>query len=207
MTTKSNRNIRWFFTALESRYELAELVRLTGCSRDDIQNWVRRGMITPDETTPGRRIYSPTTVADLAVAALFRRNGMSANHALMMSKVVTLKTFEWFARKKRPEGVIPPFERDFRDRVVVFYVTDAHPLTPWEKIEQPPPEPGVELLPGILYAEVVSPDQIMPRVYESPGAVTIVRVHWLWERLARAAQQLKSRPAKRLSNLRDEHVE
>jgi MerR HTH family regulatory protein len=199
MSARSNRLIQWFFTAAESRYELAEVVRLTGCSRDDIQNWVRRRMISPDETTPGRRIYSPTTLADLVVAARLRRNGMTANHALMVSKVVTLKTFQWIAREELPEGVIPPFKRDFRDRVVVFYVTDAHPLTPWKKIEQEPPELGVELLPGILYAEVLSPDQIVSRVNESAGAVTVIRIHWLWDRLARTAQQLKSRPSKRLS--------
>lgn len=194
MTTKSgsqlsNEKLEWFFTDPASRYELAEVVHLTQCSRDDIQNWVRREMIVPDETTPGRRIYLPATVATILVAALLRRRGVSANFAFMYALTITEVALNWFADGNRNKGQMPKFEKDFRQHYAAFYVGENHADTK-------PNAPGVELLPGILYVQILHRKEL-DQCFDAPD-VNVIRLHWLWLTLAEHAKELKDRPTRRI---------
>lgn len=181
---RSNEKLTWFFTDPASRYTLAEVVILTRCSKDDIQNWVRRGMIQPDETTPGRRIYLPATVATLLVAAELRLQGESANHALMHAHVVTNAAFRWFAGKDVPDGTIPKLERDFRQHYAVLAV--------YEDVLNPPAEPSEPgLLRGTSRIGICHRSEI--DAWLDWPAVRVVRVHWLWLLLAEQAKTMKER--------------
>jgi hypothetical protein len=194
MTTKSgsqrsNEKLAWFFTDPASRYELAEIVRLTRCSRDDIQNWVRRGMIEPDETTPGRRIYLPATVATILVAAFLRRRGVSANFAFMHAHVITKVALDWFAGGERDQDEKPKFEKDFRQHYAAYYVSESR--------AEAKPSSTVELLPGVLNVHILHRSEL-DQCFEAPD-VGIIRLHWLWLHLAETAKHLKDRPSRRLS--------
>lgn len=192
---RSNEKLAWFFTDPASRYELAEVVQLTRCSRDDIQNWVRRGIIKPDETTPGRRIYLPVTVATILVAAFLRRQGVSATVAFMNAHVITKLALDWIAGREREDiNEMPAFERDFRQHYAAYYVTEHDP-------NRKPSEPGVELLPGVLHVHILHRDEL-DKCFEAPD-VGIIRLHWLWLFLAECARELKDRPARRLSKVAD----
>lgn len=184
----SNEQLAWFFTDPASRYELAEVIRLTQCSRDDIQNWVRRGMIEPDETTPGRRIYRPTTVATILVAALLRRRGVSANFAFMHAHVITKVALDWFANGERGQDEMPVFEKDFRQHYAAYYVGEGG--------EAKPRAPSVELLPGVLYVDILHRSKLDP-ILDAPD-VGIIRLHWLWLNLAGTAKHVKDRTSRRL---------
>ena len=194
MTTKSgsqlsNEKLAWFFTDPASRYELAEVVRLTRCSRDDIQNWVRRGMIEPDETTPGRRIYLPATLATISVAAFLRRRGVSANFAFMHAHVITKVALDWFAGGERDQDAMPKFEKDFRQHYAAYYVSES-------RTASEPSGPGVELLPGVLHVHILHRKDL-DQCFDAPD-VGIVRLHWLWLFLAESAKGLKDRSSRRL---------
>lgn len=178
-----NDDLIWFFTDPESRYTLQEVVHLTNCSKDDIQNWVRRGMITPDETTPGRRIYLPATVAMLRIAGELRFQGESANHALMHGHLIMKAAFRWFAGEDVPDGQVPSFEKDFRQHYAALVTYDD--LTR----EPPPPEPG--LLPGIALVGILHRSKA-DEWLDYPS-VRIVRLHWMWLNLAWAAKTSKDR--------------
>lgn len=186
----SGETLAWFFTDPASRYELAEVARLTRCSRDDIQNWVRRGMIVPDETTPGRRIYLPKTVAILLIAGFFRRRGVSANFALMHAIVITKVALNWLAERDLADDEMPTFEKDFRQHYAAYYISES-------AADAKPSEEGVELLPGVLNVHILHRSDL-DQCFDAPD-VGIVRLHWLWLLLAEAAQRLKTRPRKRLS--------
>lgn len=185
----SNEKLAWFFTDPASRYELAEVVHLTRCSKDDIQNWVRRNMIEPDETTPGRRIYLPATVATILVAAYLRRQGVSANFAFMHAHVITKVALDWFAGGERKDDAMPEFKKDFRQHYAAYFVGESLP-------DRKPPAPGREMLPGILYVDILPRDQL-DQCFDAPD-VGVIRLHWLWLTLAESAKHLKDRPTRRL---------
>lgn len=178
--------LAWFFKDPASRYTLSEVVTLTQCSRDDVQNWVRRKMIEPDETTPGRRIYYSATVATLRIAAMLRLQGESANHSLMHAHLTTDAAFRWFAGAELPDGAVPEFEKDFRQHyaAIVTFVDSTRP--PAE-----PSAPGQILLPGIAYVSIFHRSDI--DAWLKWPCVRIVRLHWVWLALASGAYSLKER--------------
>ncbi|MFT3972015.1 MAG: helix-turn-helix domain-containing protein [Amaricoccus sp.] len=184
----SDEALTWFFTDPASRYTLKEVVELTRCSKDDIQNWVKRGMIKPDEVSGGNRIYSPVTVATLAIADDLRLQGVSANHALVQATIVTKIAFQWFAGEEIPDGTIPDFKRDFRQHYAVLATYED------ERSRGRPTEPGVELLRGVLRVNIVHRTEIDPWL-DCP-AICIVRLHWTWLNLAWTAHTIKERSAR-----------
>jgi hypothetical protein len=186
----SNEKLGWFFTDPASSYELAEVVRLTGCSRDDIQNWVRRGIIEPDETTPGRRLYGPVTVATIAVAARLRREGITANFAFMHAHIITKVALNWIAGRELDAGEMPVFEKDFRQHFALHFTMESSPGAK-------PSESGVELVPGVLHVHILHRSQLN-EWFDLPH-VGVTALHNIWLNLSETARSLKDRASRRLS--------
>jgi DNA-binding transcriptional MerR regulator len=186
---RSNDKLAWFFTDPASRYTLNCVVLLTGCSRDDVQNWVKRGLVEPDEIVSGNRIYSPVTVATLAIAADLRLQGVSANNALMHASLVTDAAFRWFAGEDIPDGTIPAFEKDFRQHYAVLAVYEDE-----RSRAAQPSGPDIELLRGVVKIGIIHRSEIDS--WLDWPVVCIVRLHYAWLSLAEAAKTLRERSAR-----------
>jgi len=181
---RANQMLRWFFNSEDSRYELAEVTRIAQTTKDNIQNWVRREMIEPDEVTPGRRVYAPLTVADIKVATILLEQYGSPTNAFMAARVVNVVTMSWFAGHDWKDGdPMPAFRRDVRQQFAALW---------WGPRSLHDPH-------RIPYVEIVHGDELNKFLRKrGPILHTPVPIGRYWIDLADFAWRLKQRQGKRL---------